>query len=146
MCIRDRSRTTSYTYNDHDQMATRTQPAGATPAGTSQPGGASSADPQGATTGYDYDAFGNVTIRTDPNGDEYRYTYNEYNEPTQVTLYTPSTSPSTPTANCSAPAVQDSDGGCDLVLDSYGYSQSCLLYTSDAADDLLCVDLGGRRI
>ena len=25
-------------------------------------------------------------------------------------------------------------------------SISCLLYTSDAADDLLCVDLGGRRI
>eukprot|EP00657_Telonema_sp_P-1_P003065 TRINITY_DN17236_c0_g1_i1.p1 TRINITY_DN17236_c0_g1~~TRINITY_DN17236_c0_g1_i1.p1 ORF type:complete len:112 (-),score=57.62 TRINITY_DN17236_c0_g1_i1:107-442(-) len=25
-------------------------------------------------------------------------------------------------------------------------SCSCLLYTSDAADDLLCVDLGGRRI
>ena len=24
--------------------------------------------------------------------------------------------------------------------------QLCLLYTSDAADDLLCVDLGGRRI
>ena len=24
--------------------------------------------------------------------------------------------------------------------------QTCLLYTSDAADDLLCVDLGGRRI
>ena len=23
---------------------------------------------------------------------------------------------------------------------------SCLLYTSDAADDILCVDLGGRRI
>src|SRR5450756_2445449 len=23
---------------------------------------------------------------------------------------------------------------------------SCLLYTSDAADDLLCVDLGGRRV
>jgi len=30
-----------------------------------------------------------------------------------------------------------------------GYQKSqrtCLLYTSDAADDLLCVDLGGRRI
>src|SRR5659263_473599 len=31
-----------------------------------------------------------------------------------------------------------------------GWEQSraanCLLYTSDAADDLLCVDLGGRRI
>src|SRR5450756_723596 len=25
-------------------------------------------------------------------------------------------------------------------------ASSCLLYTSDAADDLLCVDLGGRRI
>ena len=24
--------------------------------------------------------------------------------------------------------------------------QACLLYTSDAADDLLCVDLGGRRV
>src|SRR5680860_1849970 len=30
-------------------------------------------------------------------------------------------------------------GGMELVRD-------CLLYTSDAADDLLCVDLGGRRI
>src|SRR5450756_2803924 len=27
-----------------------------------------------------------------------------------------------------------------------GLSGFCLLYTSDAADDLLCVDLGGRRI
>eukprot|EP00657_Telonema_sp_P-1_P012168 TRINITY_DN8588_c0_g1_i2.p1 TRINITY_DN8588_c0_g1~~TRINITY_DN8588_c0_g1_i2.p1 ORF type:complete len:116 (+),score=35.73 TRINITY_DN8588_c0_g1_i2:238-585(+) len=27
-----------------------------------------------------------------------------------------------------------------------GYIVGCLLYTSDAADDLLCVDLGGRRI
>src|SRR5450756_519754 len=27
-----------------------------------------------------------------------------------------------------------------------GLSLICLLYTSDAADDLLCVDLGGRRI
>ena len=27
-----------------------------------------------------------------------------------------------------------------------GDIKGCLLYTSDAADDLLCVDLGGRRI
>src|SRR5450756_2526648 len=27
-----------------------------------------------------------------------------------------------------------------------GHIHNCLLYTSDAADDLLCVDLGGRRI
>src|SRR5450756_3154080 len=29
---------------------------------------------------------------------------------------------------------------------SYAGITYCLLYTSDAADDLLCVDLGGRRI
>ena len=28
----------------------------------------------------------------------------------------------------------------------FAYCSPCLLYTSDAADDLLCVDLGGRRI
>eukprot|EP00611_Tribonema_gayanum_P006519 TRINITY_DN1578_c2_g1_i4.p1 TRINITY_DN1578_c2_g1~~TRINITY_DN1578_c2_g1_i4.p1 ORF type:complete len:319 (-),score=42.39 TRINITY_DN1578_c2_g1_i4:14-889(-) len=31
-------------------------------------------------------------------------------------------------------------------LRANGCPWSCLLYTSDAADDLLCVDLGGRRI
>src|SRR5450756_3169958 len=31
-----------------------------------------------------------------------------------------------------------------LALEASLYT--CLLYTSDAADDLLCVDLGGRRI
>ena len=29
---------------------------------------------------------------------------------------------------------------------SFRERSTCLLYTSDAADDLLCVDLGGRRI
>src|SRR5450756_806497 len=33
----------------------------------------------------------------------------------------------------------------DTVPDQWGVSTICLLYTSDAADDLLCVDLGGRR-
>src|SRR5665213_1879104 len=37
-----------------------------------------------------------------------------------------------------------------LPISPYGssklMSEICLLYTSDAADDLLCVDLGGRRI
>src|SRR5450756_1733505 len=32
------------------------------------------------------------------------------------------------------------------VAVSWARHQGCLLYTSDAADDLLCVDLGGRRI
>src|SRR5450756_2461968 len=39
------------------------------------------------------------------------------------------------------------DCGCGLIRHPVsGHHDSCLLYTSDAADDLLCVDLGGRRI
>src|SRR5450756_1934329 len=34
----------------------------------------------------------------------------------------------------------------DVLTDMIGIIKDCLLYTSDAADDLLCVDLGGRRI
>src|SRR5665213_613602 len=41
----------------------------------------------------------------------------------------------------SAPSV----GTNSFALGSHT-NYSCLLYTSDAADDLLCVDLGGRRI
>src|SRR5659263_571246 len=33
-----------------------------------------------------------------------------------------------------------------IPLDLSNHHKMCLLYTSDAADDLLCVDLGGRRI
>ena len=32
----------------------------------------------------------------------------------------------------------------DILLEAANQIKSCLLYTSDAADDLLCVDLGGR--
>ena len=35
--------------------------------------------------------------------------------------------------------------GIPVVEDAAEALGSCLLYTSDAADDLLCVDLGGRR-
>ena len=33
-----------------------------------------------------------------------------------------------------------------VMADLSGQQQVCLLYTSDAADDMQCVDLGGRRI
>src|SRR5450756_3159115 len=37
--------------------------------------------------------------------------------------------------------------GDDETFSTPGFGfKVCLLYTSDAADDLLCVDLGGRRI
>ena len=38
-------------------------------------------------------------------------------------------------------AALDVEEGADMLM-----VKPCLLYTSDAADDLLCVDLGGRRI
>src|SRR5450756_1400614 len=34
----------------------------------------------------------------------------------------------------------------EFLMPSAEQFLTCLLYTSDAADDLLCVDLGGRRI
>src|SRR5680860_1684296 len=37
-------------------------------------------------------------------------------------------------------------GGVVTAQELWDISSICLLYTSDAADDLLCVDLGGRRI
>ena len=37
-------------------------------------------------------------------------------------------------------------GYAPFIWSAYGFFFICLLYTSDAADDLLCVDLGGRRI
>src|SRR5680860_1809130 len=40
-------------------------------------------------------------------------------------------------------AYGSDSGGCVTYGD---IAYICLLYTSDAADDLLCVDLGGRRI
>ena len=52
-----------------------------------------------------------------------------------------------PLALHAEPALQ----GQDLLLQISGLpdkaylTSGCLLYTSDAADDLLCVDLGGRR-
>ena len=37
------------------------------------------------------------------------------------------------------------DGIC-RTIDAKAVLERCLLYTSDAADDTPCVDLGGRRI
>ena len=129
----DPTRTTTWTYNNYDQVASETQPGGATTGGTAQSQGAASANPQGATTGYEYDGFGNVSQVTDPNSNQYRFTYNEYQEQTSETLYTASQNESTSVATCTAPATQDPDGGCDLVLKSSAYDPAGLLAaTTDA--------------
>ena len=43
-------------------------------------------------------------------------------------------------------AYVEEDDSLRQVLEKMEHHGYCLLYTSDAADDLLCVDLGGRRI
>src|SRR5450756_1334245 len=58
-------------------------------------------------------------------------------------------SPLGPWENVSDPFTPKfTEGPCALKIgdDWLIYFDACLLYTSDAADDLLCVDLGGRRI
>src|SRR5680860_1787124 len=55
----------------------------------------------------------------------------------------PATSPSTP-SSANQGALENSISKKSMVCLSI--ERTCLLYTSDAADDLLCVDLGGRRI
>ena len=40
----------------------------------------------------------------------------------------------------------DQKEGMDAFVNKRRPTWTCLLYTSDAADDLRCVDLGGRRI
>src|SRR5450756_2219765 len=54
----------------------------------------------------------------------------------------------TPKASLSRLDIVLEQNGKSTPLFSLGApaSATCLLYTSDAADDLLCVDLGGRRI
>ena len=42
--------------------------------------------------------------------------------------------------------VVELSGELKSVVVRSGGCNSCLLYTSDAADDMQCVDLGGRRI
>src|SRR5450756_631190 len=44
------------------------------------------------------------------------------------------------------PPLPGTDQAGVFTLRTLDDADACLLYTSDAADDLLCVDLGGRRI
>eukprot|EP00831_Metopus_contortus_P069819 TRINITY_DN6294_c0_g1_i5.p1 TRINITY_DN6294_c0_g1~~TRINITY_DN6294_c0_g1_i5.p1 ORF type:complete len:136 (-),score=30.22 TRINITY_DN6294_c0_g1_i5:48-455(-) len=58
-----------------------------------------------------------------------------------VQLTIPTNSPSAPTSLISVSSVKARSPG-----PMYSALIPCLLYTSDAADDTPCVDLGGRRI
>jgi RHS repeat-associated protein len=123
----DATRTTTWTYNDDGEVSSVTGPAGATSGGSAQSEGASSANPEGTTTGYTYDASGNIATMVDGDGNVYNYSYNEYNEVTQVSLHTGSTSQSSPSPACAAGQVPGPTDGCDLVVDSYAYDPAGLL-------------------
>src|SRR5659263_687679 len=63
----------------------------------------------------------------------------------RIPMLTPP-SPSTPLAAASiTPPSPPHTMTCPRLAMTAPTSYACLLYTSDAADDLLCVDLGGRR-
>jgi len=96
----DPTRTTTWTYNDDGEVSSVTGPAGATSGGSAQSEGASSANPAGTTTGYTYNASGNIASMVDGDGNIYNYSYNEYNDVTQVSLHTGSTSQSSPSPAC----------------------------------------------
>ena len=64
-----------------------------------------------------------------------------------LTSFDCSTATGIPQSECEAlVALYNSTNGDGWTNHSNWLATTCLLYTSDAADDLLCVALGGRRI
>ena len=72
----------------------------------------------------------------------------EYPAPVAVTLSDLSMQKATPVAPQKEITAEPESVKEEPIIDTTGLANYniCLLYTSDAADDLLCVDLGGRRI
>ncbi len=100
----DDPRTTSWTYNDHDQVKEVT-------------------DPAGRKTAYGYDGYGNLAERTDPGGDDYRFDYSPTGEllTTTLTNYTADpVSPSSATALVLDSRAYDPAGLLSTDTDSMG--------------------------
>jgi RHS repeat-associated protein len=89
----DAPRETTYTYDDHNQVASVT-------------------DPEGNETSYDYDRFGNPTSVVDANGNRYEYGYTARNMLAEVRLRDWDDDPD---------GTPDPAPGDALVLNSYAY-------------------------
>ena len=113
----------SYTYNDHGELATVTQPDGATSGGTAQPRARRARTRRGDHQLHLRRCRSRRHV-INADGNSYDYTYNEYSKVTQVTLTSNSTSQASPAGQA---GVQAAGGGCDLVLDSYAYDPAGLL-------------------
>ena len=104
----DASRTTTSTYNAHDQLI-------------------SSNDPGGATTGYAYDAYGDKASATDPAGNVTGYAYDPDGRLLTVTLQDSTGTPANPQA--AAPLVEssrayDPAGRLASMTDAMGFTTS----------------------
>jgi RHS repeat-associated protein len=99
----DKPRTTTYTYNGDDQLATETDPANR------------------VTTYKSYDAYGNPTLIVDPAGDDYAFTYDDNGNQRTETL-------DGWTGNTATPAAPQ-----NILLDQRTYDPDGLLATDTDA-------------
>ncbi|MFD7320817.1 LamG-like jellyroll fold domain-containing protein [Streptomyces sp. NPDC059875] len=110
----DTARTTSMTYDAHNQLATRT-------------------DPGGDTTSFEYDAYGNKTKETDPAGNVNTYTFDAENRPLVTSLlnYTGDpNNPSAPTTLVQESRAYDPAGRLASITDAMGWV-TAYTYTDD---------------
>jgi RHS repeat-associated protein len=110
----DASRTTSYAFNSHDEMASKT-------------------DALGNKTTFGYDAYGNQTSQTDANGSTTSYAYDADGHLLTVTLDGYTGDPASPTAATNLveqSRAYDPDGRLASITDSMG-RQTSYAYTDN---------------
>ncbi|WP_308432503.1 LamG-like jellyroll fold domain-containing protein, partial [Streptomyces lateritius] len=110
----DAARTTSMTYDAHNQLATRT-------------------DPGGDTTSFEYDVYGNKVKETDPAGNVNTYTFDAEQRPLTTSLlnYTGDpNNPSAPTTLVQESRAYDPAGRLASITDAMGYV-TAYTYTDD---------------
>ena len=97
---------------------------------------------------YNY-VLGNPVIIIDPDGRNGILAINKKDKEVTVTAnfhYSSDSHQQLESKGLSNTYVSDNSWQNELVDKWSGEHSICLLYTSDAADDMQCVDLGGRRI
>ncbi|MFF3845016.1 LamG-like jellyroll fold domain-containing protein [Streptomyces sp. NPDC002328] len=110
----DAPRTTSMTYDDHNRLASRT-------------------DPSGGTTSFEYDAYGNKVKETDPEGNVNAYTFDAEGRPLTTSLlnYTGDPNdPKSPSTLVQESRAYDPAGRLASLTDAMGWV-TAYTYTDD---------------